>query len=354
LRLLHGSRSRPSTGFIAGLVVLGLSSTNTPVAAGDSSAQQIQTPEIQGLLERARESTSLGLSAIYEVKGETLFSYGVLAANEIVFEPGSSLLFSEEALAKAKEVFIIAQSVRVLGDQPATVTWVRVERDRVPPPRGKASPGALMGPDGADGLPGAEGEPGNVGFPGTSAPAIHVLIGRVSGPGLLVDVRGQAGGPGGKGQSGGDGGAGRSGSRAIRATFNCVKTAGRGGNGGPGGRGGPGGTGGSGGNGGSVLIVSTERGLKPALEFFKVTAEPGTGGPGGPGGDGGAGGKGGRKGEISPPFCTKSAADGTDGDNGADGPPGDPGASGLAGQFLYSALTDDQWKRVLSPRASKY
>lgn len=182
-------------------------------------------------------------------------------------------------------------------------------------PPGPNTEGPCQACTGRSGGRGGDGKPGAPGIAGQNAGAVAIEISvRMSGN-LLIDARGQPGGPGGDGGKGGDGGTGEQGGRARSGVVDCSSGPGFGGPGGPGGDGGVGGNGGSGGDGG-VAVLRVPQSARPSIS---VMADEGRGGPEGspgPGGIGGEGGYGGRGDRL----CQGQEAD-RKGARGADGRP---------------------------------
>jgi hypothetical protein len=305
----------------------------------------VRSTEVLGRISKPIHAiTEAGLAPIDEVKDERVFELPVLAAKKIVFHPGSRLVLT------AEDASIVARTIQVLPGEPRpTITWKRPDEALpLPPPMGKAQPGALGAVEGADGAPGANGLAGNSGFRGRSAPSLYLVVEQVLGGSILVELRGQDGGPGGQGQTGGDGGYGRSGRNAVSSLFDCRSGGGNGGTGGRGGQGGPGGEGGKGGSGGILVLLAVPERLPALRDNFVVDGSPGNGGPGGPGGVGGAPGLPGSGGSGSG-FCGGGApgATGPPGTTGTDGPAGAPGA---AGSFVAAEVTSEQFNYLIGAR----
>ena len=283
------------------------------VATGTTTATAADVPEqsqpkgtfsatdVLPVIVRIKRSVEAGLPPPYEIRGERLFKGGgVLAAEEIVFYPDSTLILaSQYGEGDESAVQILTRKITILpGGKPPVITWQRTGILSVPPLVGKSSPGRSGGGLGADGAPGSQGTSGNAGYPGMSAPTVYLAVNTVEGGRLYFDLRGQPGGPGGEGQAGGDGGVGQSGEPASSSLFDCKRGPGNGGRGGDGGIGGPGGRGGNGGDGGTLIILSLSSEELPILRnLVEVDFTPGGGGEGGKAGTPGAGGPGGSPGQ---------------------------------------------------------
>lgn len=313
---------------------------------GSRSASEIQKatplsiPATQ-VLDAVKNLTTYAdiLPAQDTIKGDRYFDQTVVAANVLTFEPGSRVIFRASVLERADR-FVFARTVRV-GGSGGTITWDREPSvKRAAPPVGKAPPGNVGGGEGEDGQLGADGQPGNPGYPGLSGPTIYLVVNRIEGGPLEIDLRGQDGGDGGKGQTGGDGGFGRPGTAAMALLSLCRRSATTGGHGGSGGRGGPGGEGGRGGNGGNLVLLTPEAALERLAAMLYVDVRPGQGGKGGNGGDGGEAGEPGPAGRAESPCAPASS--GKPGAKGQGGPDGSKGPDGQAGLFVKTALTEQQ------------
>jgi hypothetical protein len=276
-----------------------------------------------------KRSTEVGLTPPFIVDGERIFSSGsgtgssgpaILATEEIVFKPGSTLILAGPYVGVGERaVIIVTRRITISpGGTPPTITWQKPNAPTsLPPPVGKAPPGRAGAFPGDAGGPGAAGVNGNSGLVGQSAPTVYLAVGSMSQGKLYFDLRGQDGGPGGEGQAGGDGGPGMSGESGASSLFDCKRGGGNGGNGGPGGNGGLGGEGGKGGDGGRVILMAAPDSLLTLSDQLLVNASPGAGGPGGRGGALGEGGPPGAGGPGSG-FC-------------GGGRPGQRGPNGLQG-----------------------
>ena len=290
------------------------------------------------------------------VEGEMPFTSQILAARELVFRPGSRLVFDDSSQNTAGQFFIVADRITVEDpNKPGIISWKRPAMAK-PVDRGQASSGGPGAGDGAHGGTGATGAPGNSGAGGQNAPGLMVMVRTIVNGGLVVDFRGDNGAEGGLGQTGGDGGAGARGGPARQARssgpFNttiwhpwCESGPGQGGNGGSGGQGGPGGTGGKGGNGGNATLVSLPEHLGTLFQAVRIDLGGGQGGGGGLPGKGGKGGPGGHEGELAN-FCNGANRNGSGGGQGQEGPKGERGESGRAGQPFVAQLTNEQFKTL--------
>ena len=291
------------------------------------------------------------------VDGVRPWTAQVLAARELVFRPGSRLVFTDST-ASAGHFFVVADRITIEDpNNPGFITWERT-KPVVPPDRGQAGAGGPGQGEGASGGGGATGASGNTGIAGTNAPELTIMVRTVVKGGLVVDMVGGQGGTAGTGQTGGNGGAGAQGSSARQARqggpFNttiwlpyCESGPGRGGDGGSGGVGGPGGTGGRGGAGGNVTLVSTSTSLPTLFTAIRVNLGGGTGGDGGAAGGGGQGGAGGPEGPLAN-FCNSAGRSGTSGQTGGVGAVGQRGDPGRAGQPFIGELRNDQFVQLFA------
>jgi hypothetical protein len=303
-----------------------------------------QAPDVLGKLVFAKGYTDVGLSPVYRIDKEVVFSGQVLAATTIEFAAGAQLKFSSN-LGDLTERYIVANVIRVAAGQTPVITWLRDQPSAYPSlPPGKGQPGSSSGIDGGDGAAGAKGLTGNPGVSGRSAPTIYLVVGRVEGGAIAVDLTGQNGGEGGPGQVGGDGANGRNGTSGVPGLIDCRAGGGKGGNGGPGGAGGDGGPGGRGGNGGTFVLLTSASTLPVLARAFQVDVTPGDGGHGSGPGAGGHGGHGGQGG--SGVGLCGGGPPGGDGAAGREGGPGTQGAPGLKGQYLTVPLLDSQLRAL--------
>ncbi len=316
---------------------------------GQAPARTLNSAEIMEKLLFGRRYTEFGLQPEYHVRGTEVWEAPVLSASLIIFHPDSRLVFAGSG-GDRNERYIIARTIRVLpsqtfSPQPPTITW-QYERavTRSSAPVGKAAPGAAGSLEGGNGGPGTDGLSGNPGYPGRSAPTLYVVVGRIEGGALAVDLKGEAGGSGGEGQQGGEGGFGRTGRNAVANVLGCLAAGGNGGTGGPGGAGGRGGTGGRGGNGGTFILAAPVGVVSRAAQAFRADVSPGPGGTGGGPGAGGAAGQRGLGGSGSGPCA--GGAPGSEGKPGPAGTAGEEGPPGVPGVFGATALTDQQLRSL--------
>lgn len=313
---------------------------------GSRAASEIQKADPQRIpatqvLEAVRMLSTyaeVGLPAEDVIKGDRTFDGTVMAANILTFAPGGRLILAP-SVGDRTDRFVFVRTLRLAGA--GTITWDRpATMQRQVAGVGKAPPGEPGGGDGGDGKVGPDGQPGNPGYPGRSAPTVYLVVNRVEGGPLEVDLRGQEGGDGGVGQTGGDGGLGRWGSQGIASLGLCRTPPGSGGNGGAAGNGGRGGEGGRGGSGGTFVLLTPGAVLDKIATLMNVDIRPGKGGDGGKGGESGEPGEPGSPGRREPP-CS-AAAPGKPGAKGGEGAKGPAGAGGEPGVFVKTALTDQQ------------
>ena len=314
---------------------------------GSRSAAEIQKADphrISGtqVFEAIKLLTSyaeIGLPLEDVIRGERTFDGTVMAATTLTFEPASKLIFAP-AVGDRTDRFVFVRTLRLAGVG-GTITWERAASiQRTVAPGGKAPPGELGGGEGGHGKDGPDGQPGNPGYPGRSAPTIYLVVNRIEGGPLEVDLRGQDGGDGGRGQTGGDGGFGRPGARGVALLGLCRQPPGDGGNGGRAGNGGRGGEGGRGGNGGTFVLLAPEAALEKMAAMMYVDIRPGKGGEPGKGGDPGDPGLPGSPGRNEAPCA--AASPGKPGEKGNEGPVGPVASDGEPGIFVKTALTDHQ------------
>ncbi len=314
-------------------------------------AKEIPSAEIMTKAREVRDLVSDGIPVEYVVEGRKEFNSWALTAKRIIFKPGATLIFSEEAVSRRNEFFIVAEEI-VSEDQanPGKITWANSGSGSSAPPAAGEAPGGYNGSeDGDAGGPGANGATGNQGYPGRDAPSLTIFVRKAVGSGQLLEFVGQNGSLGGTGQKGGAGGVGHKGSPASQNMINCNRGAGYGGAGGSGGAGGTGGTGGSGGVGGTITLVSLSDNLSILGRLYRVDVSGGKGGSGGTGGPGGAGGPGGDPGEKSLPYCKdEPERRGGGGANGNPGTIGTKGSDGNAGDFLVTGLTAEHFDKILN------
>lgn len=302
-----------------------------------------------------RVRVPISLKPRREIDGDFVIDSWFFGAKELIFKKGARLIFSQAAMAKRTELFVVAKTITV-EDGVGTITC----QTATPPAqgdRGQAASGSAGTSDGGNGAPGADGLAGVEGLAGQSAPDITVFVSTLSGAGNLeINTAGGQGGVGGIGQRGGDGGSGARGGPARQAYRDagwpigkvwlpfCEAGPGRGGDGGSGGAGGSGGKGGKGGRGGNVSLCTAAANQQILTQAINVVTAGGQGGQGGSGAAGGSGGAGGTEGQLAN-FCNSEGRFGNTGSAGAtgtQGPLGDPGEQGA--QFVVaveSALSDD-------------
>jgi hypothetical protein len=281
----------------------------------------------------------------------------VLWAQEIVFEEGSELEFTPEAVkAGGGRVSLIAGSITVKGDKRRGRVIARGGARVASAPNAEYS--ALPQGNGhdsrsADGTAGPEGEAGA---------EVNVVALAVEGPGLEIDVAGGEGRRGSPGMAGLDGKPGPQGSPARPAWYEgpfekpiflgyCDTPPGRGGSGGHGGDGGKGGDGGAGGAGGSVTVV-TPGPMAAGEHFFVFRTRGGSGGEGGAGGTGGKGGPGGPEGRIAKD-CPSQNGVGPAGPPGREGRAGKPGTAGAAGTATALRLAEGDLRSLFGFRPTR-
>ncbi len=287
------------------------------------------------------------------VDGDYKTEQWFISAKEIVFKPNSKLIFAATAVARRRELFVVAEKITVEGGI-GTITWEKVAPPTAPD-RGQAASGSPGAGDGANGNPGAHGVEGAPGLTGGQSPDLSIFVQTLGGGGnLAIDAEGGPGGPGGTGQKGGDGGAGARGGPARQARQGgpfgttiwlpyCESGPGQGGNGGKGGDGGNGGLGGQGGNGGTVTICSDPNRIPTLRQALNLQNGGGQSGPGGAPGQGASGGAGGAEGELAN-FCNSANRNGGPGPSGQPGQAGQPTKSGNTGAQFDCYVTDQQFK----------
>lgn len=276
-----------------------------------------------------------------------------IAADEIIFKPGSKLIFPLSVTSVSRDVYIVAEKITVEDAlNPALITWDKTT-DTPPPDRGQASAGSGGSGEGATGGRGGDGAPGTTGSIGREAPNLTILLRTLAVGTLSLDLSGAPGAQGGTGQRGGSGGSGATGSSAQQGRKGgpfgttiwlpyCEAGPGQGGRGGDGGTGGIGGTGGNGGRGGSVTIVSIPEALPVFTNALLIDTDGGRRGPGGIGGTGGDPGAGGAEGQLAS-FCNSAGRNGIAGSLGATGIDGSDGEDGNPGRAFVGMLTEDQF-----------
>jgi hypothetical protein len=326
------------------------SAVPTDLKSGDGvPAKVVKGPDFDNTLVSASDIKNIKNDE-YVVTGTKKFDGWFLKADRIVFEPGATLVFSRTALSNRRQFWVVAKEL-VVKDQanPGTITWEQGDPPSPPQAPGEAPPGKNGPQDGAAGLPGNEGTKGSPGLTGANAPQITLVVLKVPGSGVIVNLTGGNGGQGGPGMKGGRGGTGAKGHPASQIGFGCNRGAGNGGSGGGGGKGGPGGDGGVGGAGGTFLLVSEAEILPSLTQKFRVKVAAGTGGSGGQGGQGGDGGPGGPGGQEARPYCRGNGSQGANGGPGGSGSVGSPGGVGQEGDFTIGGATKEQLDSYIWP-----
>ncbi|SFI61976.1 Trypsin [Bradyrhizobium sp. Gha] len=327
---------------------------DVPTGSGASSFDVLPSPWKQLESEqrdviRARVSTSKSVPfpGNFVISGDRYWTEPSLAAERLVFEPGSRLIFKESNARTARELTVVAGEIRSLSQEnPGVITWEPSSAPDTAPAGSVGQSGPAGASDGAPGGNGGKGGTGATPSPGRDGPKLTLVVKRSINP-IVLDVRGQGGGPGGNGGEGGVGGAGAPGRRASSSAFDCKRGPGDGGRGGDGGMGGDGGRGGAGGNGGIVTMLTPEPEIH-ALSRIILRVGAGREAAGGAAGQGGRGGPGGPRGLPAPPFC---ANDGRDGDPGVSGRAGAGGESGLPskdGSAFVGSISEDEVTRLVS------
>lgn len=311
------------------------------------AARRLPEADLLARLVAPLQLSRLGYTKPFVIEGEHIFTSGsVLVASEVIFRPGSKLVLSAGAASgRDAAVYLVTRKITIEpGAAPAIITWAgNAAASNSPPPAGKGAPG-VAGYDGSAGGPGADGASGSPGTAGRSPPVMYLATPAIKGGQLVVDWRGQDGGPGGSGQDGGDGGKGGSGKPASSSLFDCRRGAGDGGAGGAGGRGGPGGMGGRGGDGGLFVLLAMPEHVLTLASSIRLDVSSGLGGFGGRGGGPGVGGQPGERGRAAPPFCQDDARAGPKGENGTPGASlaDQRGPQGAPGSLAVGELTKSQ------------
>lgn len=309
--------------------------------------QQLQGPEVSAKAYEITDEYRLPKGAgTFRVEGSRLYDSWFLTTGSLEFEPGSELVFSENAVSRGN-LFILAQSIVSLDpERPGRISFVR-NVPQLPGDRGTAPAGEDKGGvEGETGGSGQNGESGQRGFMGVGGPNLTVVVEDLTTP-LVVDLKGGAGGPGGKGQDGGRGGGGGYGNPASATMIGCKRGAGDGATGGRGGNGGVGGIGGSGGPGGTLTLITDTARYALTTAAVRLDVSGGEGGAPGNGGDSGRGGPGGRKGSPALPYCKDDGNNGNPGASGSGGPRGDSGATGSPGSYYAGSLSTADLTRVI-------
>jgi hypothetical protein len=263
---------------------------------------------------------------VYPVVDRQVFSERVLKANEIVFQPGGNLIFSN---IDGDHLAIIANKIKFSGTADSDVYMIsRMEsslEDGKDGNRGRNGDSPCCnGVHGGDGKEGASGEDGKHPY----LPDLYVFaneivweaentVGKIRTTFVFPGLNGSNGGHGGRGGNGGNGGAGRGGDSSWRK---CNRQPGPGGNGGNAGIGGGPGNGGDAGNGSNIYFIGP-RDVLDVFSFstFQIDAGlPGKGGMRGQSGDPGGGGRAGHR----TGFCTSKKPRGRTGSTPPNSHPG--------------------------------
>lgn len=326
-------------------------SAPAPVAL-DGGARALQPADVTSAATAIKQNAVPAITpGDYVIDGEKRFNGWFLSAERIVFKANSKLIFTKSALDARPNFFILAKEI-VAEDQqqPGSITWERPALP-APPDSGTAAAGEDNGSkESVVGGRGTDGKVGNAGQAGRDAPSLTLTTLSVKGP-VIVDLRGQDGGPGGKGQGGGRGGGGGYGTPASASGVDCRRGAGDGGAGGAGGNGGKGGPSGNGGRGGTFTLITSDENMAAASRLLRV--DLGAGQPGsapGEGGDAGGGGSGGRRGQEAKPYCKDDGKNGAQGAAGQTGPRGDLGSPGIGGDFFVGGMSPASVAELLTKR----
>jgi hypothetical protein len=308
---------------VAGAMVIPNASIPRPDTSTRPSTLSAITDDIQQLFRDRAAGIVSRKPRTY--KESEITEENVIQAGVLTFEQQARLVTFRRA--NDLPLRIIADELQI--GEGAVLTWASLSQLTLkPPPRGKAPDGYAGRAEGEPGGRGIDGEPGNPGLNGSSAPTIKLVVGKVTGGTLTVDLRGQQGGPGGDGQNGGNGGAGAKGRAAIDSAVSCARAGADGGAGGKGGAGGPPGLGGLGGDGGTFVLVTPDANAKTHFKVFATGGAAGAAGKAGEPGKGGAAGEAGTAsilcgggnvgtpgpaGESPPPLTAKGSRVGLDG-----------------------------------------
>jgi len=287
----------------------------------------------------------------YVVDGEKRFNGWFLSAERIVFKANSKLIFTKAALDARPNFFILTKEI-VAEDQqqPGFISWERPALP-APPDAGTAAAGEDKGSsESVVGGRGTDGKVGNAGQAGRDAPSLTLTALSIKGS-VIIDLKGQDGGPGGKGQAGGRGGGGGYGTPASSSAVDCRRGAGNGGAGGAGGNGGKGGPSGTGGRGGTFTLITSDENMASASRLLRVDLSAGQpGATPGDGGDAGVGGGGGRRGQEARPYCKDDGSNGAQGGGGQTGPRGDLGSPGTGGDYFVGGMSPASVTELLTKR----
>lgn len=330
-----------------GYFVIAMGVSACAMVATAQGQTTLSSPEAQNRLVEAAQARPPIIVGEFRVQGRRVYNGPVLAARRIIFEPGSSLLFSAQTLASRRNIFIFAQEiVSENAEQPGTIGWEK-DTPSTPPPLGTAGAGSDNGGrEGASGGAGQNARGGATGLSGLPGPDLTIVTLKIS-PNLRVDVAGGLGGSGGSGENGGRGGGGGYGNPASQNAFNCNRGAGDGSRGGNGGSGGPGGVGGTGGIGGTFTLVAPDSQIAVLTRVLQVNLAGGPPGAGGAGGMGGQGGPGGAGGQEARPYCRGNGNPGSGGAPGASAGTGPVGNAGGSGTFFVGGLAADDVNKLV-------
>ncbi|MEM9617794.1 MAG: hypothetical protein AAF936_07510 [Pseudomonadota bacterium] len=294
-------------------------------------------------LQTARQQRPV-FSRQFVVEGSRVFHGRLIATENLIFKPNSSLVFAYDELNYADEVRIIARKiVAESGDNPPLITYMKPSQLEPAMANGSGSTGLVGGGYGESGGPGGPGLDGAEGKRGADAPKLTLITMEFVGEPFVVDFSGATGAVGKAGQRGGDGGNGATGRPASQSAFDCKRGAGDGGDGGHGGPGGNGGKGGNGGRGGEVVVLAPFEqfgSLQDNVEYIVSGGKPRVGGRGGSGGNPGYGG---RAGQEALPHCRRNGRNGRDGARGSDGVRGTEGELGEPGTIFIGLISQDHF-----------
>jgi hypothetical protein len=308
------------------------------------------TPEIPKEVADAIKA-SPNIRNVIPITGSESFGQQIIKADEIVFDAGSRLIFTN---LKAPWIAIVAK--RIKFRDPLNYSFIERDMNVRNGATGRTGNTGQRGADdyGETNRRGNDGHPGGTGGNGTvgerlQLPTIYIIAERLIDDrnqeipaGLLnlaVLARGIDGGIGGSGGRGGDGGNAGNGKEGASGAFDCKEGPGPGGNGGTAGMGGGGGDGASGGSGGTIIFVSLQRGAD-TFSYSRVNNQGGLGGvagrggaPGNPGNGGGGAGRNGWCGPSGPGSPGGFPSPVNLGD-------GATGANGIKGEMYVIALKD--------------
>ena len=257
---------------------------------------------------------------VYPISGKHIFSERILRAHEVVFQPGSNLVFDNLDRVDGDYLAIVAKRLKFAEPREGHYT---ISRGDLVLPRGNDGDRGTNGANrrhadkGHDGAKGGSGGAGGDGHGGNSMdlPDLYIFADEI-----VLE------------------GGGSVGSLNMSFIFDGIDGSG-------GGNGGPGGNGGRGGDGGEASI-----------RWLSCKHEPRDGGPGGDAGIGGGPGNGGKGGDASDiiivgpqpvvdslSYSRFEIEPGRPGSGGARGPQGNPGSGGVHGhrEFVCQRNSDD-------------